>query len=452
MKFDARKTAWTALNKLDKENKTLKIILDELNIDETHTPKRERALFKALVYGVTRWRGRLDYILSRFSNTPLNKIDPHVINILRLALFQIIYLDRIPDSAAVNTAVELTKKAKPPWVVGYVNALLRKVSKDHHNVKFPDIKKNKVESLAADKSFPSWIIERWLSRYNLDVTSTLCDAVNSIPPITVRTNRLKTSPQKLMSAIENNVEHLKQTTYSQDGILFFNPQTTIPKFKAFKNGWFQVQDEAAQLVSLHLNPQPGETVLDACAGYGGKTGHIAQLMKNKGAILASDINPKKLLQLESEMRRLGVSIVSTQCRNLKRPFNREYYGIYDRVLIDAPCSGLGVMRRNPDIKWLNYKKDLVQFKQTQIQLIHNLAVLVKPNGILLYSVCSPEPEENEHVINDFLKNNKEFVIDYKLGQLPKKMGQLVTSKGYLKTHPDFRQMDGFFSIRLQRIS
>ena len=452
MKFDARKTAWTTLNKLDKGRKTLKILLEELNLDETHVPKRDRALFNALVHGVIRWRGRLDYILSHFSNTPLKKIDPRVLNVLRLALFQIIYLDRIPKSAAVNTAVELTKTAGAPWVVGYVNALLRRASKEHQHVKFPGIANNNAESLAADKSFPMWIIERWLGRYGLDVTSRLCDAVNSIAPITVRTNRLKTSPQKLMNAIANDVEHVTQTSYSQDGILFFNPQTTIPKFNAFKRGWFQVQDEAAQLVSLHLNPQPGETVLDACAGYGGKTGHIAQLMNNDGAIVAADTNAKKLLQLESEMQRLGVSIVSTQCRDLEHPFNQECFGVYDRIILDAPCSGLGVMRRNPDIKWLNCKKDLMHFKQTQIQLIHNLALLVKPNGILLYSVCSPEPEENEDVVKDFLKKNKDFVIDYGSGQLPGELGQLVKSQGCLRTYPDFSQMDGFFSIRLRRIS
>jgi len=451
MSFDARKIALETLNTLDKGQRTLDSILQDYFADDVATSKRDRGLLQALVYGVLRWKGRLDFIICHFSSTRFDRIDPKVLNILRLALFQIIYLDRIPNSAAVNTAVEMTKASGAPWVVGYVNALLRKTSRQYQEVSFPDTAKNMIAAMAAAKSFPEWIIYRWLNRYGLKNTAVLCDAVNTIPPVTVRTNTLKTSPQELIKVLAKEAEQIKQTPYSPDGITFVNPATSIPELSAFKAGWFQVQDEAAQLVSLFLNPRPGETVLDACAGLGGKTGHIAQLMKNEGAVVAIDLNEKKLLRLESEMQRLGISIVSTLCHNLEHSFHQPQPTGFDRILLDAPCSGLGVMRRNPDIKWQTSKRNLTKYKTRQLCLLDNLAHRIKPGGILVYAVCSPEPEENEEVINEFLKKHNEFVIDRHSGNLPEKMRSVTASEGFFKTFPNLSQMDGFFSVRLQRI-
>jgi 16S rRNA (cytosine967-C5)-methyltransferase len=221
---------------------------------------------------------------------------------------------------------------------------------------------------------------------------------------------------------------------------------------AFKAGWFQVQDEAAQLVSILLDPQPGEAVLDACAGLGGKTGHIAQLMKNKGVLIALDVNESKLLRLKTDMRRLGISILATLGLNLEQQWPRNQPQSFDRVLLDAPCSGLGVLRRNPDIKWRSSKKNLKKFYARQLRLMEKASRLVKPCGILVYAVCSPEPEENEMVINDFLKNHHEFVISKEFGGLPENLRSIAGEPGVLKTFPHLRQMDGFYSVRLQRIS
>ncbi|MGD8297698.1 MAG: 16S rRNA (cytosine(967)-C(5))-methyltransferase RsmB, partial [Desulfobacterales bacterium] len=395
MPFDARKTAWIILNTLDHGQRTLTALMEEHADGQQTVSRRERALLQALVYGVLRWRGRLDYFIANFSRTRFNKIHPKILNILRLALFQIIYLDRIPDSAAVNTAVEMTKAAGAPWVIGYVNALLRKASREYRAVSFPELSKNPSAALAARKSFPEWIIHRWLQRYGQKNTALLCDAVNAIPPITVRTNTLRTSPQNLLVALECDAEKVAQTPYSPDGITIVNPATSIPNLNGFQSGWFQVQDEAAQLVSLMLDPKPGETILDACAGMGGKTGHIAQLMNNEGKLAAVDIDGDKLSQLEAEMRRLGISIVSTHCLDLEQGMSPLPGEGFDRILLDAPCSGLGVMRRNPDIKWHRSEKELVKHNARQLRLLENLATAVRPAGFLVYVVCSPEPEENE---------------------------------------------------------
>ncbi len=451
MADEVRKTALYILNTLNKERNTLDNLLEDVFREKTLFSKKDRALLQALVYGVLRWRGRLDYIIDYFSKTRLNKINPNVLNILRLGLFQIIYLDRIPVSAAVNTSVEMTKAAAAPWVVGYVNGLLRNAVREYGYVTFPDVDKDPVKALATKKSFPEWLIKRWLDRFGLKETGLLCDAINTIPPITVRCNTLKTNRKKLVKALERYAEKIKITNYAPDGGFFFNPKRSIPNIEAFENGLFQVQDEAAQLVTLHLNPQSGETILDACAGLGGKTGHIAQMMKNSGRLVAMDKDENKLMRLESEMHRLGVSIVTTRIHDLSSPLNREHFGKFDRILLDAPCSGLGVLRRNPDIKWRASQQNLAYCQKRQALFLDNLAHFVKPSGVLVYAVCSMEPEENESVIKGFLNKHGKFAIEKKSTGLSFDACSLVTRDGYLKTFPHLNNMDGFFSICMKRI-
>jgi 16S rRNA (cytosine967-C5)-methyltransferase len=452
MPFDVRKTALVILNTLEEGQRNLDILMEDCYRREQHASRRDRALLQALVYGVLRWRGRLDFIIANFSSTRFDKINPKVLNILRLALFQIIYLDRVPNSAAVATAVDLAKRFRAPWVVGYVNALLRKAAREYWDVPFPDMEQDPIAALSAEKSFPGWIIRRWLNRYGSKHTVALCDAANSIPPITVRTNTLKTSPRELLKSLENESSQVNQTLYSPVGIGIVHPRSSIPGLSAFKAGWFQVQDEAAQLVSLLLDPKPGQTVLDACAGLGGKTGHIAQLMKNQGRVVALEKDVRKLQHLENEMQRLGVSIVSTLCHDLQKALPKNQPTGFDRVLLDAPCSGLGVIRRNPDIKWLKTKKELTKNRTRQLRLLENLCSAVKPGGILAYAVCSTEPEENEEVIHSFLEKHTDFVVDKHLGGLPDKVKKTAVSNGFFKTHPNLTEMDGFFSVRLQRLA
>ncbi|RZB37126.1 MAG: 16S rRNA (cytosine967-C5)-methyltransferase [Desulfobacteraceae bacterium Eth-SRB2] len=451
MADEVRKTALYILNTLDKGHNTLDSLLEDVFREKTLFSKKDRALLQALVFGVLRWRGRLDWIIDYFSKTRLNKIDPKVLNILRLGLFQIIYLDRIPVSAAVNTSVEMTKAVAAPWVVGYVNGLLRNAVREYRHVAFPEVDKDPAKALATKKSFPKWLIKRWLDRFGLKETGLLCDAINTIPPITVRCNTLKTRREKLVKALEGYAEKIEITNYAPDGVFFFNPKISIPEIEAFEYGLFQVQDEAAQLVTLVLNPQPGETILDACSGLGGKTGHIAQIMKNRGRLVAMDKDENKLLRLESEMHRLGVSIVTTCIHDLSTPLNRKDFGKFDRILLDAPCSGLGVLRRNPDTKWRASQQNPAYCQKKQSLFLDNLAHLVKPPGVLVYAVCSMEPEENESVIKDFLNKHAQFAIEKRPTGLPFDARSLVMGNGYLKTFPHLNNMDGFFSVCLKRI-
>ena len=451
MVHDPRKTALEVLNTLTRGKKTLDSILHDIPQDERYLSRRDRSLFTAIVYGVLRWRNRLDHIITHFSNTPIQKIEPGVLNILRLGLFQIIYLDRIPDSAAVNTSVEITKQIGASRAAGFVNALLRKSAANYSSIHFPVFETDPVAFLSAVQSLPGWLAQRWLKRFEKETIMFLCNTINSIPPITIRTNTLKTTREQLILSLESEVERIESTTVAPDGIKLINPKRSIPDLPAFINGWFQVQDEAAQLVSLLLNPQPGESVLDACAGLGGKTAHIAQLMHNRGRITAMDKDEKKLQQLDSEMLRLNIPIVHTHCHDLDSALNKKQVDVYDRLLLDAPCSGLGVLRRNPDIKWNSTERSLKRHANIQKRFLETLAPMVKPNGVLVYSVCSIEPEENEAVIRAFLKNHPEFVIDKSPGKLPESMLSLIEPKTGFKTLPILNDVDGFFLTRLKRI-
>ena len=447
---NARKTSLHILNTLDQGNKTLDDILDEVLSQHTFFSKKDRALLQAIVFGVLRWQAKLDWIIDYFSKTRLSQIDPKVMNILRIALFQIIFLNRIPVSAAVNTSVEMAKSVTEPYVVRFVNGLLRNAAKRYQQVLFPDVDEDPASALAVNKSFPKWLLERWLDRFGLEETALLCDAINTIPPLTVRCNTLKTRRKTLLKRLEKDVQKVECTGYAPDGAFFFNPKKSIPKMKAFEDGLFQVQDEAAQLVTLLLNPQPGETVLDACAGLGGKTGHISQMMKNRGKLIAMDNNSKKLQRLQSEMVRLGISIVTTRTHDLHDPAGNKSIKKFDRILLDAPCSGLGVLRRNPDAKWSTLKKDLIRHAKRQATFLDNLAHRVKPEGLLVYCVCSTEPEENESVIKGFLNKHKDFAIEKNPDGLPYEARSLLTGNGYLKTFPHLHNMDGFFAVCIKR--
>lgn len=452
MPSDARHTALRLLNRLRKGRSTLDNLLDDMLHTDTALSGKDRALANALIYGVLRQRGKLDYIIAQFSNTPFDKINPDILNILRIGLFQITDMSRIPVSAAVNTSVEMAKSVAPAWVVRYVNGLLRKASVHIKELTFPSVDEDPAYALAVSKSFPEWLVQRWLDRFGTGATTALCDAMNTIPPITIRTNTLCTTRKKLASAIASDVQSIEETLFSPTGLRLYNSRKPIHRLDAFNDGWFQVQDEAAQLTSLLLNPQPGETLLDACAGLGGKTGHCAQLMMNKGSILALDSNPQKLDRLSTETRRLGVSIVTTQVHDLMSPMGKPYTAKFDKILLDAPCSGLGVIRRNPDTKWRTSYDDILRHSKIQLRLLSRVADNLKPGGVLVYAVCSFEPEENEQVIRKFLGARNEFVIDDTTGHQSERIRSLLDDQGYLNTLPHVQPMDGFFSVRIRRLS
>jgi 16S rRNA (cytosine967-C5)-methyltransferase len=458
---NSRLISLSVLNEVDQDKKTLDHLLNATFTRIVNLPQREKNLTFTIVYGVLRYRKRLDWILDHFSRTGLDKLDSEVLNILRIGLFQVVYLTRIPASAAVNTAVDLAKTLNKPWLAKFVNAVLRAAVREYRDITPPDMENDPVMAVSIEKSMPQWLICRWIPRFGLSQTLLLCDIINTIPPLTLRANTLKTTRSALLESgrIYNN--H-KPTVYCPDGIRMDHPEyqiaspvaspgiSPVASMEGFREGFFQVQDEAAQLVTLLLDPRPGETVMDACAGMGGKTGHIAQQMKNTGKVLALDINPDKLEKIHLEMSRLGISIVETLAHDLSMPVDTKQIGNYDRVLLDAPCSGLGVLRRNPDIKWRASLDRLDCCKIRQIGFLDHISQFVKPSGILVYAVCSMEPEENEAVVEAFLRDHSIFSIDKSLAGLSPQIRSLISSEGHLRTFPHLHGMDGFFAVRFRR--
>jgi 16S rRNA (cytosine967-C5)-methyltransferase len=447
---DPRLQAVRILAALQRGRQTLDALMERMEGGERRRDSRDRDLLNAIVFGVLRWRGRLDYLIARFSKTPLAKIDPFTLNILRAGLFQLAFLTRIPPSAAVHTAVEMAKSLSAPWVASFVNAVLRKAAADYASVPFPDFRKAPVKALAATWAFPEWLVARWIGRYGSDVTALLCESINVIPPLSLRANTLKASRQDCMAALTAEADRVEAAGLAPDGIRLEGLRSRLTDLAAFRQGWFQVQDEAAQLISLLVAPRPGEAVLDACAGRGGKTGHLAQLMANQGLLTAMDQSNARLQQLREEMRRLGVSNVSVIEADLGQPSPFYPEGRFDRVLLDAPCSGLGTLRRNPDIKWAAGKQDLQRYQALQLALLKRASVYVRPGGVLVYAVCSPEPEESLEAVSRFLAQASEFQPDRDFPDLPESIRRLLDPQGFLQTYPHLRYMDGFFAARLRR--
>jgi 16S rRNA (cytosine967-C5)-methyltransferase len=438
------------LNRLNRDRQTLDSLLEEAAPMLARMSRRDRALFNQLVYGVLRWRLRLDAVIGAYADRPLKKIAPPLLNILRIGLFQILFMDRIPASAAVNTAVNLTRTRQAPQAAGFVNALLRNVLRDPDRFSLPDEAVSPVAHLSIAKSFPRWLIARWIDRLGIDEAARRCDAINTVPPITLRCNPLKNDPDQLVDALKNQAQRVEIRNDIPGAIDLTGPRCPIFEMQAFIDGRFAVQDAAAQLVSLLLSPQPGESVLDACAGLGGKTGHLAQIMNNRGTLLAIDHSAAKLARLEKEAHRLGVSIVRTSQMDLNRTPDHDALPRFDRILLDAPCSGLGVLRRNPDGKWTCREEDIARCAQRQLHFLAHLAPLLKTGGTLVFAVCSTEPEENEQVIERFLKMHPNFAINGRQSIRDKTVHPFLDADVFIRTGPHVNHMDGFFAARLVR--
>ena len=451
MTTDVRTVALAILNDLEKEHPvTLDQLLDTHRSIDYSWHHRNKAFLQALVFGILQSRNRLDFTIRYFSKTPFKKIVPEVKNILRLGVYQILYMDRVPDSAAVNTAVELTKKIAAPWTVKFVNGLLRNVARHPDSVKLPDIDKDPIFALCVLKSLPRWLVQRWLSRFGQKGCRQLCSAMNTIPPLCLRTNTLQVSRAKLLPALASVADTVIPTPHAPEGITLSGLQTELTHIPGFSAGHFQIQDEAAQLIARILKPRPGQRILDACAGLGGKTGHISQLIENTGEIIALEAVSQKLTALQRQMERLRITTVKPACHDLSIPPTPTQYGLFDRILLDAPCSGLGVLRRNPDIRWKRTEEDLIRYADRQRLFLDHLAPLVKPDGLLVYGVCSMEPEENEQVVHSFLRKNREFEQTALAVDTFNEASALIGNDGFLRTFPHQHNMDGFFAACFRR--
>jgi 16S rRNA (cytosine967-C5)-methyltransferase len=404
--------------------------------------QRDNSFILELVYGVLRNRAWLDWSLDFFSAQPLSKTDDGTRNILRLGAYQLLFLDKVPSSAAVNTSTELAKQyGKKP---GYVNGLLRNLERKKSEIPQP-APDDRVKRLSILYSHPEWLVSRWVDRYGPDKTEEALLENNRPAPLTIRTNTLRTTREELKASLESERATVRETNYSPAGLDIVS-SPGIQSLSSFRKGLFIVQDQAAQLVGVLLAPGPGETVLDACAAPGGKATHLAELMENRGTLVALESNPNRMGRITDNSKRLGITII----RPVQGDAAKFGEGAFDKVLIDAPCSGLGVLRRHPDGRWTKSEKDISDKQALQKEILENCSKLVKPGGALVYATCTTEPEENEDVINNFLAERAEFSLDDPRPFLPASAGRLVDDKGFFRTFPAEPEMDGFFGVRLIR--
>jgi len=404
---------------------------------------RDSAFILELVYGTLRNLALLDWTLNQFSLQPVAKTDAWTRNILRLCAYQMFFLDRVPVSAAVNTATELAK------IYGkknsYVNGLLRTLDRKRNAIAYPGVE-DPIKRLSVLYSHPAWLVRRWVARFGEDVAETLLRNNNIRASLVIRTNLLKATREKLKASLLSEGVDARETAYSPVGLeLISSPP--LRTLTAYGNGWFIVQDQAAQLVSLMLSPRPGDTVLDACAAPGGKATHLAELMQDQGTLIALESDRERLKKIRENCDRLGIAIVIPTLRDA----SRYQEGSFDKILIDAPCSGLGVLRRHPDGRWSKTEEAIKERRELQARILENCAKLLKPGGALVYATCTTEPEENEDVIDGFLsKTGGAFELDDPRRYLPERAACLVDEKGFLHTYPQAPEMDGFFGARMVR--
>jgi 16S rRNA (cytosine967-C5)-methyltransferase len=402
---------------------------------------RDRAFLLELVYGTLRNRARLDWILNQFSAQLVAKTDAWTRNILRLGAYQLLLLDRIPPSAAVNTSTELAKTYGKKQ--GYVNGLLRNLDRKRSAIPEPDFEEP-AQRLAVLYSHPEWLVRRWLNRFGRDQTEMLLRENNRPAPLVIRTNTVKTTRDSLKAALAAQGVDAVETSYSDAGLEIIT-SPSIRTLEAYEEGLFIVQDEAAQLISRMLSPKPGETVLDACAAPGGKATHLAEMMKNEGAVVALESDPKRIERIRENSQRLGIAIILPAVADA----SSYHDGTYDKILIDAPCSGLGVLRRHPDGRWTKTEKNILERQKLQEQILDNCAKLLKPGGALVYATCTTEPEENEDVIHSFFSRaGTGFAVDDPRPHLPQQATGLVDDDGFFHTYPKATGMDGFFGVRM----
>ncbi|MFH1147151.1 MAG: 16S rRNA (cytosine(967)-C(5))-methyltransferase RsmB [Pseudomonadota bacterium] len=444
-----RQVALSVLNDLDQGKETLDAIMERAFRKNIALERRDRALIMELVYGVLRQRAAIDWVIDQVSRTPRSKMDATVLNVVRLGIYQLLYTDRIPPSAAINESVNLVKVGQPDWIVSFVNGVLRAVERERDQIKWPDPEADPVAAISVETSHPVWLVERWVNRYGLEETRALCESNNRIPVLSLRTNTLRIKPDQLLHFLRKEVPEIEASPYSPVGLLLKGFSGNVTRITGYKTGWFLIQDESSQVASYLLSPQPGDLVLDACAGLGGKTTHLAQMMRNLGRIMALDIHGERLERLNENAGRLGIQCIEIVKKNVTKSLSDLGAKKFDRILVDAPCTGLGVIRRNPDVKWRINPEDLKRMAERQVAILEETAPLLKDNGIIVYSTCSLEPEENEEVIDSFLSRHDEFEKEDPRPVLPEKARELVEPGNFLRTCPHRHGMDGFSAVRMR---
>ena len=452
-----REIALKILYKIDKEKAYSNIVLNEMiNQNKKELTNKDIGLISEIVYGTTTWKLTLDEIIKKYSKIKLKKISPWILNILRMGIYQIVFLDKIPKSAAVNESVNLAKRYGHKSSSNFVNAILRKVTVKDYEEFFQ--LKDDIQRISITNSMPIWIIEE-LAKQLGDIKKVEEIAINSNlrPHLSIRINNLKTAEnknieQELIKKLEEKNIEVKQGLL-EDFLILKNAKN-IENMEEFRQGLFTIQDETAGLIPIILNPNKTDVILDACSSPGGKTTYLAEMMENQGIIEAWDIHEHRTKLVENTARRLGITNIETKV-NDATIYDEKYKEKFDKILLDVPCLGLGVLKRKPDIKWQKSKEDVEEITKTQKQILENCSRYLKKGGELVYSTCSILKEENENIINNFLKVHENFYTEKINIEENKKIKnkeffkKYITNDNCLQVYQN-KETDGFFICKLKK--
>lgn len=441
---DARTLAVKILTRVERTDSYLEKLID-YEIKTEALNDYDKSLLNEICHGVIRWMRRLDWFLNGFYRGQWEKCMPEIKNTLRVALYQILFLNKIPDYAAVNEATEFVKRISTQKHADVVNGLLRTIIRTKEELIYPTREIDEVKYLGIMQSHPNWMVKRWIQRFGFDEAEKLAESNNKRPILTIRINTLKTSKEDFLKSLaEKNIVY-RFCKYA-DNFVTLRLMSKIYLDEDFIKGSYAIQDESAGIVSLLLNPRPDDVILDMCAAPGGKSTHMAQLLNNRGRIIAVDKYDAKIKMLKTNAERLGVTNIEF-VQDDAAEFTEEIITSqkFDKILLDAPCSGLGVLSKKPDIRWKREIDDIIGLSKMQRRLLENAANYVKDGGVIVYSTCTTEPEENWDVVKDFLAAHPEFVIDDASRYIGK---DLVNADGCIETFPHRHNIDGSFAARL----
>ena len=434
---NARLVALKALLKVQYDDGYSNIVLDNI-LNKSGLSKKDRSLTTAIFYGVLERRIELDYIISLYSKTKLKKLSKDNLEILRMGVYQIKYMDKIPNSAVINESVKLAKMRRQFKSTGFINAVLRSIDNNLNNIQIPKEKDDMLLHLSIKYSCPEWLIKHFVDSYNMQNTQKILQSLSGRPPLIIRVNTLKNTTDELIEILK--FEGINASRTILENALEINSIDSMSNIKAFREGRFHVQDLASQICCDILNPKEGQTVIDVCAAPGGKTFNIAQRLQNKGTVFSFDLYESKVNLIKDGAKRLGIEIINAFVRDASS--QKDVMPIADRVLCDVPCSGLGIIRRKPEIRYKN-KEILDSLKSLQYLILCNSEKFTKENGILVYSTCTLNPLENTYVANKFLKEHNNYE-PYEI-KLPSGITRGIDEpKNQLTLLPGLNNTDGFF--------
>lgn len=427
------------------KNQSYSNLLLNSTIEKNKIPSIDIGLLTELTYGTLQRKMALDYFLKPFIKNS-KKLENWVLQLLRITLYQMVYLDKIPDRAAIFEAVEIAKKRGHKGIAGMVNGVLRSIQRE--GLPSLDEVSDPIEKLSIETSHPEWLVKRWVDQFGYERTKEMCEVNLTAPLQTARVNQTKTSVREVIEDLDEEGFLVEKSPVIPEAIRALRGNLALSR--AFKKGMITIQDESSMLAAYALAPNENELILDACAAPGGKTTHIAETLKLTGGVISLDLHEHKVKLINENAKRLGLGNIRTitmDSRKAGEHFQEEYF---DRILLDAPCSGLGVMRRKPDMKYTKKEQDLYQLSTIQQNLLNSVSPLVKKGGILVYSTCTVDKEENENTVLKFLQEHPEFELDVSLKErMPEAIQPLVTD-GFLQILPQDIGSDGFFIAALRK--